>query len=666
MLFPKRQNHLFWACAILALSMTPRVLSGQVSLYSEDFESETPANTEDLCDPAYFPTDGNWALGPACSVPTNGIPKLVDVSGDAVLEFNQKYPENSEVWNSADIDATGVSNAIVSFDARSVGGFENEGPFVDDFAIYIVRDGEQDLTPLVSFSGHVDGTGDGTNQTVTASFSEAIDVAGDSEISLRILVGISGSDGSESYQLNNISICNDSNADEACTVCDEPIVLVNGAGAPFSTADSTVACISDLPQTCASDVAANRGSVTCAAFRSPLESTTCIATSAEGIGEDGAIVLVGAGDGGSDLFFEPSPEGLALTQTTDGEAWVLGQVQSVDDPLAILNVSIKYANGITGSEWRALNGPLAFKNDQGCPVTTAIEDSWLIYLMSTSTISFLTGEGNLAGTSLVLSHQPDNGYFGFQVGEMANNKSCNFGAGAWFSYEGTFNGVEVQSGFGDLLLDISCSTGDNNPCPTDDSEASLADALNTTLVYTVLDPSCPLDPIAEFTQVVSRLDTVAPTLIGVPNDTTVTCFDQIPALPVVTATDNCDAVTPIYSGGIANADSVGPGCYSVTNQWFVMDSCSNQTIATQTITVSDTLKPTIDLSCPSDTMIYVGASCDIDLTVANTGDITVNFADNCALETSGSTHNDVVTDSTSTGCYTIERTWTASAMDACG
>lgn len=77
----------------------PLQYSAQVSLYLEDFDNETAANVDDLCDPVYTPADANWTLGPACAVPTNGIPKLADVAGDTYLEFNQKYPAGSEVWN---------------------------------------------------------------------------------------------------------------------------------------------------------------------------------------------------------------------------------------------------------------------------------------------------------------------------------------------------------------------------------------------------------------------------------------------------------------------------------------------------------------------------------------------------------------------------------------
>jgi len=175
-------------------------------LYRESFELETPFDADDLCATGneYTPTDANWSLGPACTVPTNGIPQLVDIAGDTYLKYNYKYPAGSEVWNSASLDVTGLTSVTVSFDARSEGGMENTGPYVDDFAMYAVIDGTQSVTPLVAFNGHVDGTG-GT-KTEEQSFSETVSLSSASSLSLRVVVNISGSDGSESYLINDVAV----------------------------------------------------------------------------------------------------------------------------------------------------------------------------------------------------------------------------------------------------------------------------------------------------------------------------------------------------------------------------------------------------------------------------------------------------------------------------
>ena len=134
--------------------------------------------------------------------------------------------------------------------------------------------------------------------------------------------------------------------------------------------------------------------------------------------------------------------------------------------------------------------------------------------------------------------------------------------------------------------------------------------------------------------------------------------------------DNCVLATSGATYADAVTDSTSTGCYTIERTWTASatDACGNDSTTTcmQTIMVMDNMKPSIDLSCPTNTTVYVDADCAADLSTSNTGDITVSYDDNCVLATSGATYADAVTDSTSTGCYTIERTWTASATDACG
>jgi hypothetical protein len=54
-----------------------------------------------------------------------------------------------------------------------------------------------------------------------------------------------------------------------------------------------------------------------------------------------------------------------------------------------------------------------------------------------------------------MSHQPSNQYFGFQLGEGANNKNSEFGFSGWFYYSGEFQGENIM-GSGDLFGDLNC------------------------------------------------------------------------------------------------------------------------------------------------------------------------------------------------------------------
>ena len=678
------QNHLNWlskACAIVALCFSPIVLSAQIVIYSEDFESETPVNTEDLCDPVYTPADASWALGPACSVPTNGIPKLVDVAGDVFLEFNQQYPSGSEVWNSAGIDVSAVSSTIVSFDARSVGGHENAGTFQDEFALYVVRGGVQDASPIVSFAGHVDGSGNGSPQTEEESFSSVVDVAGDSQIALRIVVGISGSDGSESYQLNNFSVCDDANGDGECTACDEPIALLDSnTNLEYDLSDQQVQCESDLPNNCAPEVVANRGDVQC--FQVAEGRNAVLPSSANSavanIGVTAAIKLFGLGtDPTDDRNLVPSGDGLFYYESAES-FWVYGHVEDVDDPNFVYQVSYKYAEGVTGAEWRAMqgaNGANAFKHDQGCTITADEEDAWQIYLMDTASTSFIVGDG----TYLTLNHAPTDNpntglpLWGFQVGAKANNTNCSeLGASAWFNYTGSLDGSAIAGGFGDLLLDLDAPRrGDpcvDSNCDGELTESERLNAIQNVFVYTVVDSDC--GDLEEFTQYVYAWDTIAPVLSDTPADTTVTCYDLVPTQPTITAEDNCVGVVPVTYTELVY-DSAGAGCFSIDRIWLAQDSCGanegcNIVTYTQTITVADNISPELALNCPADFTIYADANCAIDTTTTATGMASTISSDNCLLVDSSLTYSDQVTEFTAASCYTFERTWTATATDDCG
>ena len=63
----------------------------------------------------------------------------------------------------------------------------------------------------------------------------------------------------------------------------------------------------------------------------------------------------------------------------------------------------------------------------------------------------------------------------------------------------------------------------------------------------------------------------------------------------------------------------------------------------------------------------MSALCATDLSTDMTGLAEAVFADNCAFASwDDITYTDMVTDSTAAGCYTLERQWTATAVDSCG
>ena len=95
----------------------------------------------------------------------------------------------------------------------------------------------------------------------------------------------------------------------ASAQCEDPIEF----NADLS--NSTVQCMSDLPTECDMTVTANRGVTACILGEERSAFTSCVGTTAEGTGEDGAIVLFDVdGDPNDDRYFVPTDEGITLTQ----------------------------------------------------------------------------------------------------------------------------------------------------------------------------------------------------------------------------------------------------------------------------------------------------------------------------------------------------------------
>jgi hypothetical protein len=149
------------------------------------------------------------------------------------------------------------------------------------------------------------------------------------------------------------------------------------------------------------------------------------------------------------------------------------------------------------------------------------------------------------------------------------------------------------------------------------------------------------------TQVIEVVDTQDPTLQGVPANAIVECSD-IPAAPVVTATDNCDQNIAVeYNEEIVPVNNC---TYNIVRTWSAMDDCGNEVSASQTLQVVDTTQPEL-IGVPADATV----ECDeIPSTAIVYGDD--NCDDNVEVD-----FEEVV----SLGCpYTITRTWTG--VDNCG
>ncbi|MAI22548.1 MAG: hypothetical protein CL828_00675 [Crocinitomicaceae bacterium] len=155
------------------------------------------------------------------------------------------------------------------------------------------------------------------------------------------------------------------------------------------------------------------------------------------------------------LFNFPGDEFYTLTgglmsNFVDGTAHITMDVVSMDNPNAGWTFDIELNEGLNWQDWIDQPGAQSYKSDCGLGDYT----EWMYYILQGT--STATGWGEYEGSELALSHQPSNGFFGFQVGQGANNKNANHGYSGWFYYMGTFNGADVM-GTGDVFADIDCS-----------------------------------------------------------------------------------------------------------------------------------------------------------------------------------------------------------------
>jgi ribosomal protein S26 len=154
------------------------------------------------------------------------------------------------------------------------------------------------------------------------------------------------------------------------------------------------------------------------------------------------------------------------------------------------------------------------------------------------------------------------------------------------------------------------------------------------------------------TQTITVQDTTAPEFNeALPADIDAEC-DAVPAAETLTVTDSCGDATVIFEEVITDGACIGD--YIIERTWTATDSCDNETIHAQIITVQDTTAPT--LVTPFDENITV--ACD---DIPGTPDVV--FQDECSNDIDVD-FNEVSTQQNDFEDYEIIRTWTVT--DDCG
>jgi hypothetical protein len=148
------------------------------------------------------------------------------------------------------------------------------------------------------------------------------------------------------------------------------------------------------------------------------------------------------------------------------------------------------------------------------------------------------------------------------------------------------------------------------------------------------------------TQVITVVDNQIPMFNINVYDATVSC-NNIPAIPVVSATDNCDTDVEVLFDEI-----VSDGCpYTILRTWTAIDNCGNEMSMTQLITVVDNENPVFDPFLP-----FIQVECD------QVSAYTVTASDNCDSEVDIQIVSELVF---SGQCYgTLQRVYRAT--DNCG
>ena len=372
-----------------------------------------------------------------------------------------------------------------------------------------------------------------------------------------------------------------------------------------------------------------------------------------------------------------SAGGVTMTQYENGTALLEGAVMDMNDPNRGLDLHFYFDNRTAGTAWGG-----GFKNDYGCAANT---DLWTMYVLNDD-MSYATGRGDWQfGTLLRFNHQPSSQYFGYQLGDGANNHNCDAnGFSGWFSWSGAITGEPAYGQAGDIISTL---------VPTVDYATDCQDGEFVEFHYAAFDELCNIAQLN--VQTVDRNDVTAPTYVSGGDDITLDCAvsdqwlaDNLAADEVVLFSDNCDdseygcaAGFDPNTAGFADGDNVfvcvelvgetttsytASSCRVLNRTWVATDCFGNQAFHVQVITIEDNTQPDVTVDAPADITLNVNGLCYVDLDPSNTGTAATTYADNCDLATTGLSYTDNVVDSISTGCYSIIRAWTAIATDSCG
>jgi hypothetical protein len=228
-------------------------------------------------------------------------------------------------------------------------------------------------------------------------------------------------------------------------VDNEPPMLIN------VPADVAVDCgeLVPVPRVVALD---NCSSTAAATFTEtttvPANSTeTCQLTTPDAIFGDVALWLPGISGLGANYILTGTPT--LVRNTMEGTAIVQAEVVNTMNADHRWMIELHLVNALDWTAWSALGR--SYKDDLG--VAANYHQSWMYYELAST--SWAVGMGALEGSTLQFTHAPVTYYYGFQLGERANNRNLDYGISGWLFYNGTVNGASVN-GHGDFFATADC------------------------------------------------------------------------------------------------------------------------------------------------------------------------------------------------------------------
>ena len=148
-------------------------------------------------------------------------------------------------------------------------------------------------------------------------------------------------------------------------------------------------------------------------------------------------------------------------------------------------------------------------------------------------------------------------------------------------------------------------------------------------------------------------DEVSPEFIGFPSDISISCEDEIPLIDI-TAIDNCTIDVHISDSTVTIPGSC-VGNFVIIHDVIAMDLCGNTTMASYTISMTDTLAP-VFINSPEDFVLELGEE------VPDCSEAEIQIGDNCS--SAEWTCEEIIEPGSCLGESTHLRTFTAS--DECG